>query len=224
MELKFNSIADILSIPFFYKYIRNILVLGVPYKKWAELSGLNRNELRVVDIGCGPSDIIDYMQKGVVPSFYLGIDISDRYLTTATNKARKKGLDCKFLKFDLTKLEDSKYGNEFVSILNKNKVNNVILIGVLHHISDSDIEVLLRLLHKCEDIQRIHALDVVFIPNNLINNFFAKIDRGQFVRTTQQYVDVLNKSNFVIESVKWTSPGLKKIKYIHHDLIRRIAD
>lgn len=222
--MKFYRLSDILSIPFFYKYIRNILVLGVPYKKWVELSGLNRSDLRVVDIGCGPSDIIDYLKKGVVPSFYLGIDISDKYLITATNKAKNKGLDCKFLKFDLTKLADSDYGDELVNILNKFKVNHVLLIGVLHHISDFDIQVLFRLLYKCKYINSIHAQDVVFIPNNLINNFFAKIDRGQFVRTTKQYADVINTSNFVIESLKWSTPGLNKIKYIHHELIRGISN
>lgn len=224
VDLRFNWIFDVLSVPFLYKYIRNILVLGIPYKKWIELSGLNKPNLRVVDIGCGPSDIIDYLQKGIVPSFYLGIDISDRYLITATNKAKTKGLDCKFLKFDLTKLADSEYGDEFVNILNKFKVNHVLLIGVLHHISDFDIQVLFRLLYKCNYIKSIHAQDVVFIPNNLINNFFAKIDRGLFVRTTKQYADVINTSNFVIESLKWSTPGLKKIKYIHHELKRGISN
>jgi hypothetical protein len=94
------------------------------------------------------------------------------------------------------------------------------LIGVLHHLPDEAILNTLSILHKTSSIESIHTLDVLF-NGNAINDFFARNDRGTFVRKEEEYLQLIEKSNWKVDKIVWSHPGISSIQYFQMNLIRK---
>jgi hypothetical protein len=98
-------------------------------------------------------------------------------------------------------------------------LNIATLIGVIHHLSDEAVLNTLNMLYQSKSIQEVFTQDII-ANRNPINDFFVKIDRGENVRTFEEYEVLLKKSNWKIKKVFWTTPGLFPIKYIHFNLTK----
>src|SRR5690606_36923512 len=86
-----------------------------------------KNE-KILDIGCGPADILKYLPKEVD---YTGIDMNKDYILNA----RRKYPDKQFVCADIT-INDFALENELF--------DTVFFIGVQHHLTDSEMEATLR--------------------------------------------------------------------------------
>lgn len=83
---------------------------------------------RVLDVGCGPADILEYLPQGID---YTGFDISERYIAAAKRRYGERG------KFSIMPVSQA-VGQDAV-------YDSVIAIGVLHHLTDDDADALFAL-------------------------------------------------------------------------------
>ncbi len=131
----------------------------------------------ILDIGCGPAEILDYLPDVV----YYGFDISQAYISKAKEKYGDKGqFICKNLKP--------------VDIENLLPFDIVMAISVLHHLDDMDAANLLNLAyHSLKPGGRLVTVDPCLVPGqNLIARFLINHDRGQNVRTREGYKSLVS--------------------------------
>lgn len=120
----------------------------------------------VLDIGCGPADIVEYLPK----VDYWGIYISEEYITDAKIRYGQRG---RFYSKTLT-LDDLK---------NMPKFDLVIACGVLHHANDQIVNDIFKLAYAAlKPGGRFVTIDPCFTPDqNFIARFLISKDRGQNV-------------------------------------------
>lgn len=213
---------SLLSDPRVYYYARQFAVCGLPFRKWISLYQLNRREERIADIGCGPADMLRYVQTDSIPMYYLGIDISEKYLEQAKSRANRLNISSDFLVMDLDKLPyRDEMQNRLKTLLDDKRISTVLLLGVLHHIEDFAATTMLNTLFEVENVKTIITQDILTISGNFINNFFASRDRGRYVRTEKAYDQLMSRSRWQHFEKYWTHPGISSIKYIHYKLSRR---
>ena len=211
-----------LNHPSIYFWARHVAMLGLPFRQWVRLYGLDDPAQRVGDIGCGPADILRYVARERLPSRYVGVDVSEVYLDRAKLRAKRCGVDAEFVQIDLTLLNDDPATRRALTeVLHNNRVSRVLLLGIIHHIDDESSLRLFDLLAGVPTIQTIVTQDVVMIDDARINNAYARRDRGQFVRDVPSYLRLFKNAKWHVSRTDWTSPGLWPVKYVHFTLERR---
>ena len=210
---------SILSRPELYYYIRQSILGGMPFKQWLSLYRMNQRNERIADIGCGPADILRFIDPMLKPEYYLGIDISEDYISQAAKKAEQLQMRADFMTLDLEKLPHSDFvQGQLTTLLEQKKISTVLLLGVIHHIDDEAVSLIMNLFGQIKSIKRVITQDVLSIPGNHINNFYASLDRGMYIRDEPALDLLIKKFEWgKIEKV-WTNPGINSIKYIHYKL------
>jgi hypothetical protein len=216
-----NIETALLSNPGLYHHLRQILTGGMPFARWVELYGLDDHAERIADIGCGPSDILRYVRPGSRPDFYVGIDLSQRYLDVAEGRARRLDLDSEFIRMDLDRLStDAALQRDLIETLEKHRITRVLLLGVLHHINDDASLATLNLAHDVPTVDSVVTSDVLYLPDRTLNNILCDWDRGGFVRDEQGYDDLVRSSAWPTHRKAFTHPGFSFITYVHYLLSR----
>ncbi len=149
--------------------------------------------LRVLDIGCGPGDLIEYL-PGVA---YTGTDLSVAYIESARRRFGDRG----------------RYFVGRVSDLNATVLGEfdvVIAKSLLHHIDEEEA---MRLFQTASSVLaedgRLVTVDAAYTPDMTRGSrFVVSRDRGQSVLTPEGY-EVLARRAFSEVDVA-----------IHHDLLR----
>ena len=137
-----------------------------------------QSDANVLDIGCGPADIIECL-PGVS---YWGFDISPAYINQAKKKYGKVGhFFCK----ELT-AEDLEYLPRF---------DIALAIGVLHHLDDTDAGILLDLVHRAlKPGGRLITMDACFEDGqHPLARLLISWDRGQNVRSRKGYSELVSR-------------------------------
>jgi SAM-dependent methyltransferase len=140
---------------------------------------------KILDIGCGPADILGHLP--VVD--YYGFDISELYIDSAQRKFKNRGMFyCKDLQ-----ISDLDSMPEF---------DNVLCIGFFHHLDDEKVIEVLNLAYRAlKKGGRLISLDPVFDDRqSIIARFLIKLDRGDHVRSSSGY-EHLAKKVFEFSSV-----------------------
>jgi len=154
-----------------------------------------KNDVNVLDIGCGPATILESLPR----VNYFGFDINSNYINYAKNKYQGSGnFFCK------------KLTNKDLKTLPK--FDHVLLLGVLHHLSDSEVLNLLSIIKKLlKKNGNVITEDPIFIKNqNLISKFIIKRDRGNNVRDKENYIKLIKRK---FKHVKSTIYHQKFIPY-----------
>jgi SAM-dependent methyltransferase len=130
---------------------------------------------RVLDVGCGPGFVIDYLPK----VDYVGFDIDRRYIDYAKRRYGDRG---DFHCMELTADRAANLGTFDLVLLN----------GVLHHLDDATALDLLSILASClKPSGRVMTLDGCFFDSmSPISRFLLKQDRGQYVRRRDEYTSL----------------------------------
>jgi SAM-dependent methyltransferase len=132
---------------------------------------------RVLDLGCGPGYILDYMPDVE----YVGFDTEPSYIEYAKKNYGNRGqFYCEIFR------------KEHVAKLGK--FDAVMLFGVIHHLDDATASDLLSLLSaSLKDTGRLVSVDPCFAPDqSRIARFVAESDRGRFVRTPARYQELVS--------------------------------
>ncbi|HEX7218318.1 MAG TPA: class I SAM-dependent methyltransferase [Burkholderiales bacterium] len=147
---------------------------------------------RVLDLGCGPGDILEFLPAVE----YIGYDISPAYVERAR---RRFGQRATFHEGAVS--EALSPGSGF---------DVVIAHGVLHHLDDAAARTLFRVARRAlKPGGRLVTFDGCFAHGqSALARLFLRLDRGRYVRTREAY-EALARGEF----------GEVK-SFLRHDLIR----
>jgi SAM-dependent methyltransferase len=134
----------------------------------------------VLDVGCGPAYYFERLPHGVR---YFGFDTSERYIAYAR---RKWGHRADF--------RTEIFGEEHLDELPP--VDSVMLLGLLHHLSDEQARGLLNLAGRAlAPDGRVISVDTCFEPRQgRISRWMSENDRGEHVRSPEAFVALAGES------------------------------
>lgn len=167
-----NGIRSILSFPVVYSAFQHLMGARSFRIKFVEEFVRPFPGCRVLDIGCGPADILAYLPE----VNYWGFDVSDAYIARAESQFGRRG---KFHCQELTRDDVEKLP----------KFDIVLALGLLHHLDDESAAGVLQLAFQAlKPGGRLLTFDPCLDSGqNFISRFLVEIDRGQNVRTAEEY-------------------------------------
>ena len=183
-----------------------MLALPAGYRLFLRLIGVRRSRTelvaryirpqpsdRVLDCGCGPGDMIEYL--GDVE--YVGIDIDADYIAAARNRFGDRAT------FRLGPL-----GAE--TITEEAHYDLVLAWGVLHHMDDEQVMEFMNLAHRSlKPKGRIVTLDPCYTEDqSRAARYFLDKDRGDHVRSLDEWRHLVTP----------TSPSASF--HVRHDMLR----
>ena len=179
MERKAKGVYALLSGPWFYSLFQRILG-AAKFRSFFVDSVIRPNSTdRLLDIGCGPGDLLD----SIPPVSYTGIDLNQSYIDDAKARYGERG---QFLVGDVADL---------AKLLEKDtKFQIVILSGVIHHLDDPTVKELFKTINSIlSEDGYLYTADPCFCPKqSAIALWLAEKDRGLHVRTPDQYKQLAN--------------------------------
>ncbi len=168
-----HGIRALLSKPLVYSTFQNLMGAKAAWRNLVHQRIRPSAGTLIIDIGCGPGDLLAYLPEGVV---YWGFDISPDYIAHAQRRFGARGnFERKLLTHgELAKLPP---------------VDVVVASGVLHHLSDSDAAALFQLAHAAlKPGGRLITVDPCWEPGqNPVARYLISKDRGQNVRNRAGY-------------------------------------
>lgn len=117
----------------------------------------------VLDLGCGTGDFAALFSK----KNYLGVDINKKYIKYAKEKYPHT-----FISQDIVKYDEKK------------KFDCTIFISTFHHLSDGQVKKVMKQAVKLT--KKIIIIVDLNPETDLLRKFLIDMDRGNFVRTTEQ--------------------------------------
>jgi cyclopropane fatty-acyl-phospholipid synthase-like methyltransferase len=184
--------------------IRSVLDSPLGYRAWSRLLGIRRYSQvlvtehirpestdRILEIGCGPGTMVPFLPT---PD-YVGFDASPEYIKLAQKRFPDRRFVCERV---------SQY-----TLAERSYFDIVLAFGILHHLDDAEATRLFRIAHDAlQPGGRLVTHDGVWTSNQSgVAKYLLARDRGQFVRTEEQYVTLASQ---VFSTVRHT---------IRHDLL-----
>jgi SAM-dependent methyltransferase len=147
---------------------------------------------RILEIGCGPGNIADYLTDYE----YVGFDLNAKYIEVAKRRFPKARFVCERV-------------SQF-SLVDKQSFDVVLAIGILHHLDDGEASQLFRIAHDAlRGSGKLVTLDGVWTKSqSAATRWLLARDRGKHIRSEQEYVNIAAS---VFEDVR---PNIR------HDLLR----
>jgi len=187
--------------------VRDLLAQARVYSLFARLIGATRGRQdyvqryirprpgdRVLDIGCGPADILEALPE----MDYTGFDISPEYIASAR---KRFGNRARFLCEDVGAASIEREQGTF---------DLVLATGVVHHLEDEQALKLFDLARRALRSQgRLITFDGCYVPGqSRFARWMLDKDRGRFVRSREEYSRLASLRFSRVES------------HVRHDLLR----
>ena len=175
---KQSGIARLLDVPRVYSWFANCIG-GDARSAYTREYVRPVPGQRIVDIGCGPADIVSELPRGVE---YVGIDMSPEYIEAARARfGDRASFHCQPISAD----PGVRLGGFDIAMAN----------GVLHHLDDAQALELLKLARAAlAEGGRLVTLDGCYIPDQpAIARLLLKMDRGKHVRAPDAYVQLARR-------------------------------
>lgn len=137
--------------------------------------------MSVLDVGCGPADLLAYLPRGIA---YTGYDINEEYIQNAVLRFGDRGT---FLVGAAGRIPDELASRRF---------DRITVIGLLHHLSDPEAS---RLLGDLAPLLAPNGFLVNVDPTltdgqSWLARRIIGLDRGRMVRTPTGYRELLEGS------------------------------
>ncbi len=176
-----KGIQILLKNPYFFKIQQKMNDYKVIANEFKD--HLNSKNKKILEIGCSTGNIAREIIDMDNNSYY-GVDISKEYIEVA-NKSTIKG---KFFQMDARELD---FSNESFDI--------VMLSSVLHHIDDDTGKNCFKEIHRVLKKDGVVIISEPIVNyKSLISIILCKLDRGNFIRTTDEYQSLFK--NFIIKA------------------------
>jgi SAM-dependent methyltransferase len=184
-----------LARPSFYRLTQSLIRGRRSYHILAEQYLRIREGDRILDIGCGPAEILAHL-----PSVdYVGLDVSPRYLDAASRRFGSRGTFLRRI------LDDAA-----VSELGPASFDLVIAYGLVHHLDDAEARRFFETTHAAlKPGGQLVTIDGCLVAGqSRIARYLLSKDRGRFVRSSDEYLAL-------------AAPTYSAVKAdIRHDLLR----
>lgn len=188
-----EGIRSILSIPAFYSFFQKVLGAHNCGKTFIESYVKPREGDRILDIGCGPADVLAYLPQVE----YIGFDASKRYIDTAKRRYGDRGT---FI-CDLVTSSNLQYQSYF---------DIVLVMGILHHLDNREAAHLFELAYTAlKPGGRLVAIENCYTESqSACARYIISKDRGQNIRDEKGYMEL---ANVVFKNSSFS---------VRHDLLR----
>jgi SAM-dependent methyltransferase len=167
-----TGLRGVLSHPTVYSTFQYLMGAKQGWSLFVNSYVRPKNGDAILDIGCGPADIVEYLPR----VDYWGFDVSEEYIAKAKVKYGKCG---RFYAKSLT----------LADIEDMPKFDLVIVCGLLHHVNDQVANDIFNLAHAAlKSGGRLVTIDPCFSSDqSFIARFLISKDRGQNVRNLSGY-------------------------------------
>lgn len=186
--------------------VRQVLSVSAVYRVFQRLIGGNARRdyvrqylrlepgMRVLDIGCGPGDIVSYLEPSID---YTGVDLSAAYIDSARKTFDKRG---RFLNESVNELTLREPGS----------FDRVMANGLIHHLTDAETRKLLDVAKQAlkPDGWFVSLDGCLETGQSKIARYLIGQDRGEHVRDRRAYLALVCE---VFPQVEYE---------IRHDLMR----
>ncbi len=198
--MPFRNFKDrFLAVPWIYDNLRPLVAGGIDFESLAGFCRADPND-RIFDFGCGTGQLLPLLRF----SAYLGVDLDAAALRRA---ARLSAPRVRFAG-----------GDKWDGIYRDFKPDLVLMIGVIHHLSDDDFRIVLRRLHPPGLLPRIVTVDVSYFPGWVLNNLLSRMDRGRYVRSPQAYERLFSQNGLRVLRTSVLRTKLRYVRYIGYHL------
>ena len=178
-----KGIHRLLENPRFYELVQNMFTHKPTKIKWDEALGSCASKT-VLDLGCGTGRLAVELKAG----HYIGVDISPDCIEVAKSDYGDYG------EFYCLSVDD-------LQTLAPQHIDVVLMFGVLHHLSDSQVRSLfIRLSKALSDDGFILTLDGELRSHFNLSNLLVSLDRGMHVRDQTGYMSLVTDSLMIEQS------------------------
>jgi SAM-dependent methyltransferase len=155
--------------PWVYDTIRPFFIGYIDHEHLGRFCGV-RPEDRVFDLGCGTAQLLSHIRC----DRYLGADLD----TAALERAQRRSApNVRFVA-----------GNDWDAEYRALDPTLVLMIGVVHHVSDEIFGAIVRRLRAgARAAPRLVTFEATYFPGYPLSNLLSRLDRGRHVRTPEQY-------------------------------------
>jgi len=183
MSQKTTGFRALLLNPLLYNLSQSLM--GVRRtRRWLVRAHIRpANNSRILDLGCGTAEILDFLPVTENTGSYLGFDPNDNYLLEARRRFGKRGI------FQCHSIRD-------LDPVHVGQFDLVLALGVLHHLDDPEARALMNLAKSAlKPGGRLITFDGVYLQNqSRVARFLLNKDRGQNVRTSEEYLSLTRDS------------------------------
>ncbi len=200
-----TGLRNFLTLPKFYNWLQALLIGNKPGSFYADLFGLVPTTT-VLDLGCGTGNLLRYL-KDVVPTKYVGIDISEAFIEAAR------------VEFGHLATFHIAGADGFDTVFLEDKFDKAIAMGLLHHIDDNAARATLQYAANNIAVDgQFCSLDPTFTEDmGRIAKTIVGADRGQHVRKPSQYAALAGEYFAKVETI--VLDNVLRVPY-RHCLIR----
>lgn len=170
-----KGIRSILSIPSFYTFFQKLVGADYSYKIFINNYVRPNVGDRILDIGCGPAEVLAYLPQVE----YIGFDASEKYINTAQKRYGTKGI----FVCELVTSSNLQYQSYF---------DTVLVMGILHHLDNLEAAQLFDLAYTAlKPGGRLVAIENCYTENQSpCARYIISKDRGQNIRNEKGYLEL----------------------------------
>jgi cyclopropane fatty-acyl-phospholipid synthase-like methyltransferase len=170
-----EHIRPILDRPFFYELYHSLIGANHRSRVLVEEYIRPKPHDRILDIGCGPGNMLPFLPQ----CEYLGVDANPTYIASAQQRYGNRG------EFVCERVSHH-------SVQHFGAFDIVLALGLIHHLEDSEAKDLFRIGYTAlKPGGRMITNDGCYaVGQSAAKRFLLSRDRGRFVRTQEQYVEL----------------------------------